>query len=117
MRNARIAPPWAFEDAVIIMRITPSGVRRQNASSGPVLTANIDEWIKDIAGKKGWHGEWAEVERPVRGRAAIQRSNATAKELAKRHGINPRTITKWNKRTLCPRRARGAENRAQRLVC
>jgi hypothetical protein len=45
------------------MRITPSGVRRQNASPGPVLTPNIDEWIKDIAGKKGWHGAWAEVER------------------------------------------------------
>jgi transposase-like protein len=35
----------------------------------------------------------------VHGRAAIQRSNATAKELAKRHGINPKTIAMWKKRT------------------
>ena len=31
-------------------------------SPGPVLTPNIEAWIKDIAGKKGWHGDWAEVE-------------------------------------------------------
>ena len=31
-------------------------------------------------------------------RAAIQRSEATAKELAERHGINPKTVAKWKKR-------------------
>jgi len=31
-------------------------------------------------------------------RAAIQRSKATAKELAERHGINPKTVAKWKKR-------------------
>ena len=33
-------------------------------------------------------------------RAAIQRSKATAKDLAERHGINPKTVTKWKKRTF-----------------
>ena len=33
-------------------------------------------------------------------RAAIQRSKATAKELAERHGINPKTVAKWKKRTF-----------------
>jgi transposase-like protein len=33
-------------------------------------------------------------------RAAIQRSEATAKELAERHGINPKTVAKWKKRTF-----------------
>ena len=28
-------------------------------------------------------------------RAAIQRSKATAKALAERHGINPKTVAKW----------------------
>ena len=32
-------------------------------SPGPVLTPNIEAWIKDIDGKKGWRGEWAEVKR------------------------------------------------------
>ena len=27
------------------------------------MAPDIEAWIKDIAGKKGWHGEWAEVER------------------------------------------------------
>ena len=31
-------------------------------------------------------------------RAAIQRSKATAKELAERHGINPKTVAKWKER-------------------
>ena len=33
-------------------------------------------------------------------RAAIQRSKVTAKELAERHGINPKTVAKWKKRTF-----------------
>ena len=33
-------------------------------------------------------------------RAAIQRSKASAKTLAERHGINPRTVAKWRKRTF-----------------
>jgi hypothetical protein len=33
-------------------------------------------------------------------RAAIQRSKATAKELAERHGINPKTVAKWKKRSF-----------------
>ena len=33
-------------------------------------------------------------------RAAIQRSKATAKELAERHGLNPKTVAKWKKRTF-----------------
>jgi len=33
-------------------------------------------------------------------RAAIQRSKATAKELAERHGINPKTVAKWRKRAF-----------------
>jgi transposase-like protein len=33
-------------------------------------------------------------------RAAIQRSKATAKELAERHGINAKTVAKWRKRTF-----------------
>ena len=33
-------------------------------------------------------------------RAAIQRSKATAKALAERHGINPKTVAKWKKRTF-----------------
>jgi len=40
-----------------------TGVTANTISPGPVLTPNIEAWIKDIAGKKGWHGEWAEVER------------------------------------------------------
>ncbi len=32
--------------------------------------------------------------------AAIQRSKATAKELAERHGINPKTVAKWKERTF-----------------
>ena len=31
-------------------------------------------------------------------RAAIQRSKATAKELATRYGLNPKTVAKWKKR-------------------
>ena len=31
-------------------------------------------------------------------RAAIQRSKATAKELAERHGLDPKTVAKWKKR-------------------
>src|SRR6476620_5092438 len=31
-------------------------------------------------------------------RAAIQRSKATAKELAARHGLDPKTVAKWKKR-------------------
>ncbi len=33
-------------------------------------------------------------------RAAIQRSKATAKERAERHGINPKTVAKWRKRAF-----------------
>ncbi|MGA7323848.1 MAG: IS481 family transposase [Rhodomicrobium sp.] len=33
-------------------------------------------------------------------RAAIQQSKATAKELAERHGINPKTVAKWKKRAF-----------------
>ena len=33
-------------------------------------------------------------------RAAIQRSKATAKALAERHGINPKTVAKWRKRAF-----------------
>ena len=33
-------------------------------------------------------------------RAAIQRSKATSKELAGRHGINPKTVAKWRKRAF-----------------
>jgi transposase-like protein len=33
-------------------------------------------------------------------RAAIQRSKATAKALAERHGINPKTVAKWKKRAF-----------------
>jgi transposase InsO family protein len=33
-------------------------------------------------------------------RAAIQRSKATAKELAERHGINPKTVAKWKRRAF-----------------
>jgi len=40
-----------------------TGVTANTISPGPVLTPNIEAWITDIAGKKGWHGEWAEVER------------------------------------------------------
>lgn len=31
-------------------------------------------------------------------RAAIQRSKASAKELADRHGLDPKTVAKWEKR-------------------
>jgi 3-oxoacyl-[acyl-carrier protein] reductase len=40
-----------------------TGVTANTVSPGPVLTPNIEAWIKEIAGKKGWHGEWDEVER------------------------------------------------------
>src|SRR3974390_1591249 len=33
-------------------------------------------------------------------RAAIQRSKASAKELAERYGLNPKTVTKWKKRAF-----------------
>ena len=33
-------------------------------------------------------------------RAAIQRSKATAKELAERYGLNPKTVAKWRKRAF-----------------
>jgi Integrase core domain len=33
-------------------------------------------------------------------RAAIQRSKATAKELAERYGLNPKTVAKWKKRAF-----------------
>jgi transposase-like protein len=33
-------------------------------------------------------------------RAAIRRSKATAKALAERHGINPKTVAKWKKRAF-----------------
>jgi hypothetical protein len=33
-------------------------------------------------------------------RAAIQRSKATAKELAERYGLNSKTVAKWKKRTF-----------------
>ena len=33
-------------------------------------------------------------------RAAIQRSKATAKELAERHGVNSKTVAKWKKRAF-----------------
>ena len=31
-------------------------------------------------------------------RAAIQRSQASVKELSERHGLNPKTVVKWKKR-------------------
>ena len=30
-------------------------------------------------------------------RAAIQRSQASVKELSERHGLNPKTVVKWKK--------------------
>lgn len=33
-------------------------------------------------------------------RAAIQRSKAPLKELAARHGLNPKTVAKWRRRTF-----------------
>ena len=33
-------------------------------------------------------------------RAAIQRSKASARALAERHGLNPKTVAKWKKRTF-----------------
>jgi len=39
-----------------------TGVTANTVSPGPVLTPNIAAWIKEIAGKRGWPGEWAEVE-------------------------------------------------------
>jgi transposase-like protein len=38
-------------------------------------------------------------------RAAIQRSKAPLKELAARHGLNPKTVAKWLKRASCTARS------------
>ena len=35
-------------------------------------------------------------------RRAIQHSQASLRALAKRHGINPKTVAKWKKRGLRP---------------
>src|SRR5208337_5045348 len=43
------------------------------------------------------HGS-ATTTHPIR--AAIQRSKATAKALAERHGLNPKTVATWKKRTV-----------------
>jgi len=43
------------------------------------------------------HGS-ATTTHPIR--AAIQRSKATAKALAERHGLNPKTVATWKKRTF-----------------
>ena len=43
-------------------------------------------------------------------RAAIQRSKATAKELAERHGLNPKTVAKWKKRTFVHDAPMGPKN-------
>src|SRR3712207_3538504 len=46
-------------------------------------------------------------------RAELQRAQATTRALAARHGLNPKTVAKWRKRTTAadapmgPRRARG----------
>lgn len=43
-------------------------------------------------------------------RAAIQRSKATAKALAERHGINPKTVAKWKKRAFVHDAPMGPKN-------
>ena len=43
-------------------------------------------------------------------RAAIQRSQATAKELAGRHGINPKTVAKWKNRAFVHDAPMGPKN-------
>ena len=56
-------------------------------------------------------------------RAAIQRSQATAKELAERHGLNPKTVAKWKKRTFvhdAPMRSKAPlrrDNQGERAYC
>ena len=47
-------------------------------------------------------------------RAAIQRSKATAKALAERHGINPKTVAKWKKRAFVHDAPMGLKTRARR---
>jgi uncharacterized protein YjcR len=42
-------------------------------------------------------------------RAAIQRSKATAKELAERYGLDPKTVAKWKKRDFVEDAPRGAQ--------
>ncbi len=43
-------------------------------------------------------------------RTAIQRSKATAKELAARYGLNPKTVAKWRKRTTVEDAAMGPKD-------
>jgi transposase InsO family protein len=43
-------------------------------------------------------------------RAAIQRSKATAKELAAHYGLNPKTVAKWRKRTTVADAAMGPKD-------
>ena len=47
-------------------------------------------------------------------RATIQRSKVTAKELAERHGINPKTVAKWKKRTFVHDARMGPKTRVRR---
>ncbi len=43
-------------------------------------------------------------------RAAIQRSEASAAELSRTYGINPKTVLKWRKRTAVEDRKTGPKN-------
>ena len=45
-------------------------------------------------------------------RAAIQRSKASIQALSERHGINPKTVAKWRRRTSPRRLPDGAEGAA-----
>ena len=49
-------------------------------------------------------------------RAAIQRSKATAKELAERHGINPKTVAKWKKRSFVHDAPMGPKDRRSTVL-
>src|SRR3546814_6113404 len=43
-------------------------------------------------------------------RAAIQRSKASIQELSERHGVNPKTVMKWRKRTFVHDASMGPKN-------
>ena len=45
-------------------------------------------------------------------RRAIQHSQASLRALAKRHGINPKTVAKWKKRDISRRSPDRAESTA-----
>jgi NAD(P)-dependent dehydrogenase (short-subunit alcohol dehydrogenase family) len=40
-----------------------TGVTANAVSPGPILTPGLEVFVKDMAARKGWQGEWAEVER------------------------------------------------------